>query len=150
MDLASIPGGDVRVYFLTVLGEVKTKANINLSPALRRASKKGLNNPAAIKKKERMEAAKNWELAVAQTLKHKHGRLKLEGPVGARICYFLSSGSRPHKVRRDLDNLTKSMLDGLEQGGAFAKGDHQVVVLILEKEVDEERPRVEVSIWSEK
>lgn len=139
-----------RTWDLIVPGEVASKANINMSPGLGRKSAKGLTNPRARDKKKRQAAAKVWEEKVAVLLQERHRRLKLVGPVGIHISYFLSRGKAAHTVRRDLDNLTKSMLDGLELGGAFNEGDQQVVALHLEKHIDKENPRVEVLIWRER
>jgi len=36
-------------------------------------------------------------------------------------------------AKQDVDNLAKSILDGLQRGGAFAAGDEQVRTLVISK-----------------
>ncbi len=143
-----VPTEGFQVWPFEVLGEPLSKANINISPKLRKMPLSKITDPAARRRKERLIEAGRWEDSIARKLLFHYGRLELKGAVGVHIRYFLKSKSEPFKVRKDLDNLTKSLLDGLESGGAFEKGDEQVTCLFLEKLVDKERPRVEVSIWS--
>ncbi len=53
---------------------------------------------------------------------------------------------RGSKHRVDLDNLSKAVLDALEN--VFYVDDRQVVDLYLHKKYDKENPRVEVEVWA--
>lgn len=67
------------------------------------------------------------------------------GPVAVELRVFF-----PDRRRRDLDNATKSLLDGMQlgrrKGTALLADDDQVVDLHVTKAVDRERPRVEVTV----
>jgi Holliday junction resolvase RusA-like endonuclease len=58
----------------------------------------------------------------------KYGETRLEGMVQVWL-YF---GTKTHS-RQDIDNLTKSVLDGLERANAFEKGDQQVYKITASK-----------------
>jgi crossover junction endodeoxyribonuclease RusA len=53
----------------------------------------------------------------------------------------------PHRKMPDLDNLLKSLLDGLQKGGAIAD-DVQVSEIHARRLFDKENPRVELHIVS--
>lgn len=63
----------------------------------------------------------------------------LEGPVKVRCVFY-----REDAVPCDLDNLVKSVLDGINR--QVFRDDRQIVWLEAVKTIDRERPRAEVEI----
>ncbi|MEI6449785.1 MAG: RusA family crossover junction endodeoxyribonuclease [Actinomycetes bacterium] len=87
--------------------------------------------PAPTRRYERMVAwaalesrPRGWALT---------GRFRVEV-----VCYF------PDERRRDVDNVLKSVLDGMQ--GVLYEDDSQVVVASAIKWLDRERPRTEVVV----
>lgn len=62
-----------------------------------------------------------YEQAIANAYREQAPGVVFDGLVEI-FCYF---GLKRHTVT-DLDNLEKSVWDGLEKAGAFAKGDSQI------------------------
>lgn len=62
-----------------------------------------------------------YENRIADAWREQHPDLVFDGMVEI-WCYF---GTKRHSVK-DLDNLEKSVWDGLQKGGAFSKGDSQI------------------------
>jgi Holliday junction resolvase RusA-like endonuclease len=69
-----------------------------------------------------------FEKMVGNAWFDKYGETRLEGMVQVWL-YF---GTKTHS-RQDVDNLAKSVLDGLERANAFEKGDQQVYKLTASK-----------------
>lgn len=67
------------------------------------------------------------------------GAKPVKGPVVLRCCFYL-----PDRRVRDLDNLVKSVLDGLNEV-AFVD-DSQIERIEAEKRIDREQPRAWVSV----
>lgn len=86
------------------------------------------------------DRTRDWEMTVAMHARQVWGqREKLRG----RLCVRLSFWRETRHVC-DLDNLLKAVLDGLERV-VFAN-DNQVDMLHVIREIDRERPRVEIEI----
>lgn len=79
-----------------------------------------------------------YERLVAQCARAAGAR-PVAGPVVLRACFYL-----PDARRRDLDNLQKSVLDGLNRI-AFLD-DSQVQRIEVEKQIDRASPRAWVSV----
>ena len=77
----------------------------------------------------------DYENKIAIAFMEQHPNVVFSGPVEI-FCYF---GTKRHSVK-DLDNLEKSVWDGLQKGGAFAVGDSQIYASHASKypPVDEE------------
>lgn len=65
--------------------------------------------------------------------------LKKDVPICVRIDFFL-----PDKRKRDIDNLSKAILDGCNR--VIYEDDTQVWYLRLRKYVDRDNPRVNVEV----
>lgn len=100
-------------YSLTVLGHPVAKERPRL------ARNGGVHTPAKTVQFEKLVGNTWWE---------KYGETKLEGKLQVWV-YF---GTKTHS-RQDVDNLAKSVLDGLERANAFEKGDQQVYKLTASK-----------------
>jgi crossover junction endodeoxyribonuclease RusA len=83
-------------------------------------------------------ATREWEEAVGWAYKEAGGQM-LEGDI-AVSCWFFRGDRR----RADIDNLLKSVLDGLN-GVAF-EDDDRVVHMSAWKDYDAENPRAEVEL----
>jgi Holliday junction resolvase RusA-like endonuclease len=66
----------------------------------------------------------DYENKVAEAWNSKFGMLSLEGKLRVTINFYTD-----RHAKQDVDNLAKSILDGMQRAGAFAKGDHQVYSL---------------------
>jgi Holliday junction resolvase RusA-like endonuclease len=66
----------------------------------------------------------DYEKKVAAAWFDKYGMLSLEGRLRVTVYVYTD---RTHS--QDVDNLAKSVLDGLQRAGAFAQGDQQVFSL---------------------
>lgn len=69
-----------------------------------------------------------YEVTLSNAWYEKYGSTALEGKLEV-WCYF---GTDRHQ-KQDVDNLTKSALDGLQRAGAFAQGDEQVYKVTASK-----------------
>lgn len=69
-----------------------------------------------------------YEKHVAQCWVAKYGETALEG----RLRVVISVHTDRH-AKQDVDNLAKSILDGLQNAGAFAEGDQQIYTLGITK-----------------
>lgn len=70
----------------------------------------------------------DYERLVANTWYAKYGDTAIEGNIEAQIVV-----ATDRHLKQDVDNLAKSVLDGLQKGGAFAAGDQQVYKLAISK-----------------
>jgi Holliday junction resolvase RusA-like endonuclease len=66
----------------------------------------------------------DWEKQVAEAWNNKYGMLALNGKLRVTINVYTD-----RHAKQDVDNLAKSILDGMQRAGAFAQGDHQVYSL---------------------
>lgn len=83
-----------------------------------------------------------WQSAVrAEAIVAMDGRESVTDKVGAHMIFYL-----PDNRHRDLDNLSKGVLDAIN--GVVFKDDTQVVSLYLDKTIDPQRPGVEVFVFS--
>ena len=69
-----------------------------------------------------------FEIKVANAWYEKYGATELEGNLEV-FCYFATD----RHGKQDVDNLAKSVLDGLERGRAFMSGDQQVYKITASK-----------------
>jgi Holliday junction resolvase RusA-like endonuclease len=69
-----------------------------------------------------------FEIQVANAWYEKYGATELEGNLEV-FCYFATD----RHGKQDVDNLTKSVLDGLQRGRAFMSGDQQVYKITASK-----------------
>ena len=83
---------------------------------------------------------KDYETLIAWQAKHLP---RYQGPVALNVTFFCSP--RPNEKPPDLDNLIKSVLDGLQQGGALVD-DVQVVQINACRMIENKRPRMELSL----
>jgi Holliday junction resolvase RusA-like endonuclease len=70
----------------------------------------------------------DYEKAVASAWNDQIGMISLSGPLRVVIHVYTDRAAK-----QDVDNLAKSILDGLQRGGAFAQGDEQVKTLCVTK-----------------
>ena len=70
----------------------------------------------------------DWEKIVASAWNDKYGMLSLNGKLRVAISVYTD-----RHAKQDVDNLAKSILDGMQRAGAFADGDHQVYSLGIVK-----------------
>lgn len=70
----------------------------------------------------------DYERLVANTWFEKYGNTAISGQIEAQIVV-----ATDRHQKQDVDNLAKSILDGLQKGGAFAEGDQQVYKLAISK-----------------
>ena len=159
-NLAENPGGTMSTpldskhptgFTVVMKGKPLTKNNIHLSYKMLYVPSNRIKKRSLAKEKRAWEQAIAWERELAYTARQalsKNGMGPFSGPVGAEIWFYFSrkKDNHPGRIRKDLDNFTKSVLDGLEKGGVFKHGDHQVIDLTTHKRVDNENPRVEVKI----
>ena len=78
-----------------------------------------------------------WETLVGWAYK---GKPFFPGPVALRITFYRN------RKGADIDNLLKSLMDGLN--GVAYGDDVQVVRVEMDKRLDRKNPRVELEIWS--
>ena len=69
-----------------------------------------------------------FEKLVGNAWFDKYGETKLEGMIEVWIHF----GTKTH-MKQDVDNLAKSVLDGLQRANAFERGDEQVYKLTASK-----------------
>jgi len=70
----------------------------------------------------------DWEKIVAAAWNDKYGMLSLNGKLRVTIHVYTD-----RHAKQDVDNLAKSILDGMQRAGAFSEGDHQVYSLGIVK-----------------
>ncbi len=66
----------------------------------------------------------DYEKLVAAAWNTKYGMLALNGRLRVTINIYTD-----RHAKQDVDNLAKSILDGMQRAGAFSDGDHQVYSL---------------------
>lgn len=66
----------------------------------------------------------DYEKHVAESWNNKYGMLSLNGRLRVTINVYTD-----RHAKQDVDNLAKSILDGMQRAGAFSEGDHQVYSL---------------------
>ena len=66
----------------------------------------------------------DYEKHVAESWNNKYGMLSLNGRLRVTINVYTD-----RHAKQDVDNLAKSILDGMQRAGAFAQGDEQVYAL---------------------
>lgn len=76
----------------------------------------------------------DYEKLVAAAWNNTHGMLALEGKLRVTIHAYTDRANK-----QDVDNIAKSILDGLQRAGAFAHGDDQVWSLGVVKYQSKER-----------
>lgn len=82
----------------------------------------------------------NAEKEIARRWKEHAGWWIPTGGVVVEMHFFFTD-----KIRRDLDNLEKTVLDGLTKGGAWGD-DYQVVHLFASKSVTEGPPHTRIEV----
>jgi crossover junction endodeoxyribonuclease RusA len=85
------------------------------------------------------ERTVNYEKKVAEAWNDKFGMLSLEGKLRVTINAYTDR----HTVQ-DIDNIAKSVLDGMQRAGAFSKGDAQVYSLGAIKHA---AVKTELGVW---
>lgn len=70
----------------------------------------------------------DYERLVANAWFEKYGSTAIEGNIEAQIVV-----ATDRHQKQDVDNLAKSILDGLQKGGAFIEGDQQIYKLAISK-----------------
>lgn len=70
----------------------------------------------------------DYEITIANAWYEKYGATELEGNLEV-WCYFATD----RHGKQDVDNLAKSVLDGLQRGRAFMSGDQQVYKVTASK-----------------
>jgi len=85
----------------------------------------------------------DFEKHVASAWNDKFGMLALEGRLRVTINVYTD-----RHLKQDVDNLAKSILDGMQRAGAFAQGDEQVYSLGVMKYPATEELCTMVSITS--
>lgn len=81
-----------------------------------------------------------WEQCIGTYANQVSPPQPWEAGIGIRLLFWL-----PDRKRRDLDNLSKAVLDALK--GIFYRDDTQVVDLHILKAINPLNPRVEIEIW---
>lgn len=120
----------IKECFFTIHGSPKSKSNHSLVNA---DGKKILpkNSPYALYEKE-----------IVHSILDQVGECKFKGKI---ICvlsvYFKERNRHP-----DLNNMPKSICDGIEKSGII-KNDRDIVSVFLEENYDNTNPRVEVSLY---
>ena len=75
----------------------------------------------------------DYEKMVAGAWNDKFGMLALNGKLRVTINIYTD-----RHAKQDVDNLAKSILDGMQRAGAFSDGDHQVYSLgVMKHDVTE-------------
>lgn len=69
-----------------------------------------------------------FEKKVAAAWNNQVGMISMTGELRVVIHVYTDRAAT-----QDVDNLAKSVLDGLQRGGAFAQGDEQVRTLVISK-----------------
>jgi Holliday junction resolvase RusA-like endonuclease len=86
------------------------------------------------------QRVKDWQKLISENaMIAMQGREMFSGLIGVSMKFNLHD-----KRHRDLDNLSKCVLDGLE--GVVFENDNQVVELLLTKQLDREKPGVYIGI----
>jgi Holliday junction resolvase RusA-like endonuclease len=70
----------------------------------------------------------DFEKKVAEAWNTQIGMVSMTGDLRVVIHVYTDRAAK-----QDVDNLAKSVLDGLQRGGAFAQGDEQVKTLCVSK-----------------
>lgn len=83
--------------------------------------------------------AKKWAKEAIETVKQQRYKT-LEGKVDMSVTFFFG-----RKGKNDIDSRVKALLDMLTEAKVY-EDDSQIYSLLLNKDFDKERPRVEVTI----
>ena len=83
----------------------------------------------------------DYEKVVATAWNDKYGMLALNGKLRVTINVYTD-----RHAKQDVDNLAKSILDGMQRAGAFSDGDHQVYSLGVMKHAATENMLTIVSV----
>jgi len=83
----------------------------------------------------------DYEKTVAGAWNDKFGMLALNGKLRVTINIYTD-----RHAKQDVDNLAKSILDGMQRAGAFSDGDHQVYSLGVMKHAVTENMLATVSV----
>jgi Holliday junction resolvase RusA-like endonuclease len=83
----------------------------------------------------------DWEKIVASAWNDKFGMLSLNGKLRVTINVYTD-----RHAKQDVDNLAKSILDGMQRAGAFSEGDEQVYSLGVVKHAATDNLCVWVSV----
>ena len=83
----------------------------------------------------------DYEKLVATAWNDKFGMLALNGKLRVTINVYTD-----RHAKQDVDNLAKSILDGMQRAGAFYDGDHQVYSLGVIKHAVTENMSTVVSV----
>lgn len=91
------------------------------------------------KRLRKTKECKDWEAAIRKVAASAHSGEPHEGTVYLKISLYF-----PDKRRRDIDNPLKSILDAMN--GVIYKDDSQVFRIFVEKDIDRDDPRIEVTV----
>jgi Holliday junction resolvase RusA-like endonuclease len=80
----------------------------------------------------------DYEKQVAAAWNEKYGMLSLNGRLRVTINVYTD-----RHEKQDVDNLAKSILDGMQRAGAFASGDEQVYSLGVVKQP----AKTDLGVW---
>lgn len=80
----------------------------------------------------------DYEKLVAAAWNDKYGMLALNGRLRVTINIYTD-----RHAKQDVDNLAKSILDGMQRAGAFAQGDEQVYSLGVIKHA----ATIDLGVW---
>lgn len=80
----------------------------------------------------------DYEKVVAAAWNDKFGMLALNGRLRVTINVYTD-----RHAKQDVDNLAKSILDGMQRAGAFSQGDEQVYSLGVVKHAS----TVDLGVW---
>jgi Holliday junction resolvase RusA-like endonuclease len=80
----------------------------------------------------------DYEKLVAAAWNTKYGMLALNGRLRVTINVYTD-----RHAKQDVDNLAKSILDGMQRAGAFAQGDEQVYSLGVVKYP----AKIDMGVW---
>jgi Holliday junction resolvase RusA-like endonuclease len=80
----------------------------------------------------------DYEKQVAAAWNEKYGMLSLNGRLRVTIHVYTD-----RHEKQDVDNLAKSILDGMQRAGAFASGDEQVYSLGVMKQP----AKTDLGVW---
>lgn len=80
----------------------------------------------------------DYEKIVAAAWNDKYGMLALNGRLRVTINVYTD-----RHAKQDVDNLAKSILDGMQRAGAFAQGDEQVYSLGVIKHA----ATIDLGVW---
>lgn len=132
----------------TVPGKALSKANNSVLPKLKNVPWRLIKNKSLRASKRRWEAALDYEQRVAVCLLAAlPGNQMIGGPIAVVIRFILKSRKLAWDLRKDVDNMAKSVLDGIEKSGRLVLGDQQIVRLTISKTTVTGDPSTRIAIW---